>query len=120
MGRKNQIQPYLSVSAGDMSQASITGSETVVAQTDVVNVLVSWSGAQSSNGTFKIQAWTDSTIGWHDLDFGNTINLDTSSGSHQLIIQQVSFLKIRPVYTRVNGSATGSLNVVVFATTIGA
>jgi hypothetical protein len=125
MSRKQQIQPYQAIDAGNLSDASITGQETVVFQTDVVEYLVTWSGGQATNGNIKIQASHDNSkatpaSSWFDLDFGSTISLDGASGNHQLIISQVSFAKVRPVYTRTNGSASGSLNINLIATTKGA
>lgn len=123
MGRKNQIQPFTSIGSadvsGDMSLASITGSETVVSQTDVVQYQVEWTGAQATNGTIAIEASIDG-LSWFELDFGSLIPLNGASGDHQIIIQQVSFVKVRPVYTRTNVSATGTLTVKLFATTVGA
>lgn len=120
MGRKQIIQPFTAVDAGNLSDASITGSETNVEQTDVAQYVAIWSGGQATNGDLKVQGYLNDITGWFDLDFGATISLDGASGNHQLIIQQVSFKKIRPVYTRTNASASGSLNIVVFATTKGA
>lgn len=125
MSRKQQIQPYLAIESGNLSDASITGQETVVFQTDVVEYLVTWSGGQSTNGDIKIQASHDTSkatpaSSWFDLDFGSIISLNGASGNHQIIIEQVSFAKVRPVYTRTNAGATGSLNINLIATTKGA
>lgn len=125
MSRKSQIQPYLAINAGSMASASLTGSVTNVFQTDVVEYLVTWSGGQATNGSFKIQYTHDTSdntpsSAWYDLDFGVTIVLDGAAGSHQLIINQVSFSKLRPVYTRTNVSATGTLNANIIATSKGA
>lgn len=119
MGRKQQIQPFKAISSGDMSQASITGLETTVAQTDVVQYDVEWSGATATSGDITIQGTIDGT-NWFDLDFGTTISMTGASGNHQLIIRQVSMVKLRPVYTQTNPAATGTLLINLFATTVGA
>lgn len=120
MGRKSQIQPFLSVRSGDLSLAEIIGSESTVFQTDVVNCIFVWSGGNTTNGNISIEVWSSDDIGWTALDFGTTIVLDGASGSHTLIIEQVSFLKIRPKYSRTNPVATGILKVSLVATTVGA
>lgn len=120
MGRRNQIKPYLLLSAGDLSQASITGNESTVAQIDVINLTVTWSGAQATNGNLTIEYWNSSVQGWIALDFGATISLNGATGSHQITITDIAFEKIRPVYTRTNGSASGTLNIVIVASVGGA
>ena len=119
MGRKQQIQPFKCIENGNLSSASITGIETTVAQTDVVQYEVEWSGASLTSGDISVQATLDG-VSWFNLDFGTTISLAGAAGNHQIIIKQVSFIKTRLIYTRTNPSATGSLNVTVFATTVGA
>jgi hypothetical protein len=119
MGRKQQIQPFKTISNGDLSLASTTGIETTVAQTDVVQYDVEWTGASLTSGDISIEATLDGVV-WFTLDFGSTVSLAGASGNHQLIIKQVSFIKTRPVFTRTNPSASGTLNVTVFATTVGA
>jgi hypothetical protein len=119
MGRKNQIQPFLSMPSGDLTQASIVGLESTVFQTDVVNCIFSWAGGNTTNGDIAIEVWSSADIGWVPLEFGATISLNGASGAHTLIIEQVSFLKIRPKYTRTNASATGTLKVLIVATTVG-
>jgi len=120
MGRKNQIRPFLLIQNGGLDQANIDGKETVVAQTDVVNILAVWTGGQATSGNLIVEVWSSDATGWVALDFGATISLDTASSNHQLIIQQVSFEKVRVKYSRTNGSASGTLNVAIFATTVGA
>jgi hypothetical protein len=125
MGRKQQIQPYLAIEQGDLSDLTITGEETTVFQTDVVEYLVTWSGGQATNGNISIQFTHDNSKAtpaseWHDLDFGSTISLSGASGEHQIIINQVSFSKVRPIYTQTNVAASGVLNINLIATTKGA
>lgn len=120
MGRKNQIRPFLLIKDGDLSQAIISGKESVVSQTDVVNILAVWTGGQATNGNIVVEVWSSDATGWVALDFGAVIALDTASGNHQLIIQQVSFEKVRVNYVRTNGSASGTLQISIFATTVGA
>lgn len=119
MGRKQQIQPFKTIDSFDMSVGSFTGKQTHVKQTDVVQIDVEWSGGQVSNGTIAIEATIDGIV-WFELDFGSTISLAGASGNHQIIIKQVSFTDIRPVFTQTNPSATGTLTATLFATTVGA
>lgn len=117
MGRKTQIKPFKLMNAQDISVASVTGADSTVEQTDIAMMNVSWSGGQATNGDITIEAFDG--FAWHPLDFGATISLDGASGNHQLLID-VSFQKLRPVYTRTNASASGALDVSIFATSKGA
>ena len=102
-----------------MSQVSLIGAATTVNQFDTLSYFFKWSGAQATNGSISIQASLDGITYW-DLDFLTTISTDGVSGTHQLLITKVSFNFARPVYTRVNAGATGSLSVELFATGVGA
>lgn len=120
MGRKHVIYDYRAIVDGDMSQASITGDVTTVGQLDVVTYNVEWSGAQATNGNLTIEFSNDKGATWKTLSFGSVPALDTAADHHELIIQAVGFDLLRPVYTRTNVSASGTLNVRVFGTTKGA
>ena len=95
------------------------GSTTHVKQTDVVQYSLSWSGGQATNGDITVEADNGDGI-WFPLDFGATVSLDGVSGSHQLVVTQVSFVNMRLSYSRTNVGATGALNATVFASTKGA
>lgn len=123
MSRKSKILPYKTILNGNLSDAQIIGKSTTVKETDVVHMNVKWSGAQPTSGTFKVEATMDTdpaNAEWFELDFGATISISGVSGDHQLVIQQVSFLHVRPVYDRTNVGATGALDVQLFATSKGA
>ena len=119
MGRKNIVYNYKPIVAGDMSDGSITGDKSTVAQYDTVTYKFKWSGGQATNGDIGVE-YSDDEVNWDDLEFGTTITLDGASGSHRLIINEVGFKFTRPKYTRTNGSATGALEVSEFATNKGA
>lgn len=102
-----------------MSQASIIGDTTHVAQHDTVTYHTAWSGGQLTNGDLTIEASLDGET-WETLDFGATMSLDGASDADRAIINEVGFSYVRPVYTRTNALATGTLNVSVFASNKGA
>lgn len=120
MGRKSQIKPFLLIESGDLSDASITGTESTVAQIDVINLTVTWSGGQATNGDLEIEYFNKDSLGWSALDFGTTISLDGASGNHQIVITEIAFEKLRPKYTRTNAGATGAIDVLIVASTGGA
>lgn len=109
----------MSVPSGDLTLVSVTGEESTVFQTDVVSFIFAWTGGNTTNGDASLEVWSNDAIGWTTLDFGATISLDGASGSHTLVIEQVSFLKVRPKYTRTNALATGAFKVSMVATTVG-
>lgn len=119
MGRKNLVYNFKPLVDGDLSQATLTGTLTDVSQFDTVTYDFSWSGGQSSNGTIGIQYSRDN-VTWTALDFGTTISLGAVSGTHSLVITEIGFQYVRPYYIRTNGSATGLLNISLFATNKGA
>lgn len=120
MGRKHIIYDYRTITDGAMSSASITGEVTTVGQLDTVTYNVEWSGGQATNGNIEVQFSNDKGATWKALNFGTAIPLNTAADHHELIIQAVGFDLLRAVYTRTNGSASGTLNVRVFGTTTGA
>ena len=119
MSRKNLIYDFKPLTAGDMSQASLVGLQTDVSAFDSITYNVTWTGGQTTNGIIGVQYSKDG-LTWYLLDFGATIALNTDSDSHRLVITEVGFKFTRPVYTRTNGSATGTLDISIFCTTKGA
>lgn len=122
MGRKNIVYDFHAIDSGDMTQATVTGKESIVAQMDTVTYEFQWSGGQATNGDLSIEYSRDEKEPrvWKPLQFGVTINTDGASGTHQLIITEVGFKYTRPAYTQTNLSSTGIINCSVFATNRGA
>jgi hypothetical protein len=82
---------------------------------DVVTFKAVWSGAQATNGDFSIDV-SDDQINWYSLDFGQAMPLDGAIGSSHMIISEIGFKFLRCSYSQSNPSATGLLNITVFAT----
>lgn len=122
MGRKNIVYNFKSLKSADMSTAQLLGVLSNVAQFDTVTYEFSWSGGAATNGNIAIEYTRDEFEPkiWKELDFGAVIDTNGASGTHRLIITEIGFLATRPKYDRVNGAATGSMNVSVFATNKGA
>lgn len=122
MGRKNLVYNFKPIEAGDMTLASITGKETDVAQMDSVTYEFSWSGGNTQNGDISVEYSRDTKEPktWKALDFGATIDTNGASGAHRLIITEIGFQFVRPVYDRTNVAATGTMEVSLFATNKGA
>ena len=122
MGRKNIVYDFKPVVDEDMSQVQIIGKESIVAQHDTVTYEASWAGASAINGDISIEYSRDEQEPktWHKLDFGTTMSLDGASGTHQLIITEIGFKFLRPVYDRTDAGAAGLLNWSIFATNKGA
>ena len=118
MSRKNIIYDFKPIIAGAMTSVSINGTPTTVAQHDTATYKIKWSGGQATNGNLSIES-SDDLIIWSPLDFGATINTNGASGEHRLIINEIGFKYLRPVYTRTNAGATGTLEASLFASNKG-
>lgn len=117
-GRKSNLKRFQIISAGDMSQSSITSAVTNIEFMDNIGIQLNWTGSPS--GTFAIQVSLD-----YDQDNnGNVINAgnwvsvtltptpDTSvSPPIYIDMNQLSSPWIRVVYTKVSG--TGTLNAFI-------
>jgi len=103
---------------GDMSQVEVIGQQSSVKNFDVVTYSVKWTGGALTNGNVEIQKSKDG-ITWQALDFGLPIALATASDSHEIIINEIGFTYLRPVYKRTNVSATGLLNIEIFSSNKG-
>lgn len=122
MSRKSRIRPYKTIDGGDLSNPTVEGSITTVKETDVVQVNFEWTGGTIgvTAGTIEILATmaenpNDPDAYWFNLDFGATIEIIDDAGDHQLVIEQVSFMHLKPKYTQTDVSAIGTLNATVFA-----
>lgn len=120
MSRKNNLQVFQLITAGDMSAASLTSPVTNIQFLDNIGIQLSWTG--SPVGTFTVQVSAD----YNQDSLGNvlaaghwvTLTLPTSpttaSGSPiYLDLNQLSAPWIRVVYTKTSG--TGSLSAFITA-----
>ena len=120
--RKNVLKTFKSLSAADMSLASVQSQPTNTENLDSGVAIVSWSGTapvgvmtvQGRNIKQDANGLTNSD--WVDLDF-DTINISGASGKHQLIFTSLPFTEIRFVYTSTSGS--GLLDVYFTAKQVG-
>lgn len=122
MSRKNIVYNYKPIIDGDMSQVSIKGEESNVAQYDSVTYEFKWSGGQATNGDIGVEYSKDEKEPrtWRPLDFGTLVPTDGASDSHLLVLTLVGFKFTRPFYTRTNAGATGTMNVSIFSSNKGA
>lgn len=119
MGRKNILKDYVSVVSGNMASTSFQGPITTVNQFDVLSYFFEWSGGQATNGNIGLMVSLDNKS-FYQLDFGQNIPTNSTSGEHQLLVKDVSFNYCYPFYTQTNGSATGTMKIELFATNKGA
>lgn len=124
-GRKNNLLNYNTITAGDMSQASLTSTVTNIQFLDDIGCQFSWTG--SPVGTIAIQVsadyaqdgmsppnvtnaghWIPLTFTyWNGSAFVTDTSIPTSVGSPVYI--DLAFLSapwIRAVYTKTSGSGT--------------
>lgn len=129
MARKNTLQSYKTINAGDMSTASLTSTVTSIQYLDDIGVQFTWSG--SPVGTFAVQVSADfvrdDTNGqvmntghwvpivlsyWNGTVFVTDTSLPTSVGSPIYVdLALLSAPWIRVVYTKTSG--TGTLTAVI-------
>lgn len=125
MARKDTIQNFLPFgSSGCDMSSSQTSTYSNVLGMDNIGLLLSWSGASSPVGSFSVEVSNDynnsnaiNSGTWIALDFGSTISISGSSGSHEININQLPYSWIRTKYTRTSGS--GTLNVFLSAKQMG-
>lgn len=116
MGRKHVVTEFFAISAGGMSDASITSTQSDCQQVDHFQYVVSWTGS-TPIGILEVQQSTDGNT-WAALDFDSVIAVTGNTGSHTLIIEKISFKYCRLVYTKTSG--TGTLIAKYSASTVGA
>lgn len=118
-GRKNNLQSYQIITAGDMS-ADITSAVTNIQTLDNIGIQLNWTG--SPVGVFEVQV----SIDYAQDNFGNVINAghwtpidfqvgpSTTDGSPiYLDLNQLSAPWIRTFYDRTSG--TGTLSAYITA-----
>jgi hypothetical protein len=118
MGRKNQIPEFYSIKEGDLS-GNLTGSQSVVGQTDRATYIADVSGTDI-DGSLKIEISKDGTI-WDVLPIDPPILLSNLNTQAIVSISDITWNLMRPVYTDTSGAtAIGTLNVRMTASTEGA
>jgi hypothetical protein len=110
LARKHVVYGYKPFNNVDLA-SSQTSSEIEVGQSDYGSIFVSWSGS-SINGTLEVQAKNGDKGTYHALDFGAAISIAGTSGSHDIILNELPFTHLKLVYTRVGGTGSMSAEVV--------
>jgi hypothetical protein len=118
-GRKNTLPPFKVITAGDMSQASLTSLVTDISTLDNIAIEMVFSG--SPTGTFAVQGSLDyaqdymgnvtNAGNWTPLTLSPTPVSSGSAGTILINLNQLAFPYIRTVYTKTSG--TGSLTVFI-------
>ncbi len=119
MGRKNYSPAFKVIDQGDISGNLVSKVSTVDLQ-DRVLYDVEWAGAGGVLGDFEVQISDDKNddSSWVALDFSQPLQLTTDTGSHQILITDLTCKYIRFVYTFSAG--TGAITVTYRATSQGA
>lgn len=123
MAKKNAIEPFAVIAAGDMS-GDITSAFTDIRYLDNVAYTVSWDGT-SPAGEILVDVTMDDVQNsaqnpsplWTPLDFGTTISVSGNTGNHILNLTQLGFAFIRLRYDRTSG--TGTMRVKIESKSVG-
>lgn len=110
MPRKNVIAPISIITAGDMSQATLTSSVTNLQYLDNVGIQFIFTG--SPTGTFSVEVSNDNS-NWTALSLSPTPAATGSAGNQYVDLNQLSAAWIRAKYTKSSG--TGSLTALLTA-----
>lgn len=102
-----RVLPETILSAGDMSQASLTSLNISLNQLSSVSIQCVFTGAPS--GTIKLQFSVDATTWTDDADSSYTI---AAAGDLMYLVNKMPAQYVRSVYTKSGG--TGSLTIKVF------
>lgn len=113
-GRKNFLPPFTIITAGDMSQASLTS--TIVNIQYLDNICISFVFSGSPVGTFSIEGSNTynqtpegsiTSVGtWTPIVLNPVAIAAGTSGSVLLDLNQLSFPWIRAIYTKTSGTGT--------------
>jgi len=119
MGRKTYSPAFKVIDQGDIS-GSLTSKVSTVDMQDRVYYEVEWAGAGGVLGDFEVQVSDNQndSSSWVALDFSQPLQLTTDTGSHQILIKDLTCKYIRFVYTFTAG--TGTMDVTYRATSQGA
>lgn len=119
MSRKSVLKKYQIISAGDMSQASITSAVTTIDLLDDIAIQLNFTGAPI--GTFQVQISTDyaqDTFGnvtvagnWIPYPLAPAPVAAGSANQIMVYLELVPPSYIRTVYTKTSG--TGTLNAFI-------
>lgn len=128
MSSRPLIKPIPVIVNGDMSQASLTSSPTIIDNISMLSYALSWSGT-SPVGTVSVQGSNDYTTNsaggsgnagtWTTLILNSsgtpspTVPVTGNTGTGAVDITATAFYALRLVYTKTSGS--GTLQVVVKA-----
>jgi hypothetical protein len=107
---KRYLAPYLVLSAGDMSQATLTSTVTEIPYLDNVVYQATWSGTPT--GTFSVEVSLDG-VNYVPLGLSPTPSASGSASSAIIELNQLGERFVRLVYTRIAGS--GTLNAYIAA-----
>lgn len=116
MGRKNVVKSFLMIDAGDMSD-DITSEVVNVINMDKASIHISWSGT-SVDGELTVEARNGDNDDWYELDMNSVIAVDSDTGGHQIIFNELPFTDIRLNYVRTAG--TGSMDAYISMKVVGA
>lgn len=105
MGRKHVVYGFQLFDATTLGSTQ-TSAEVEVGQSDYGSIFLEWTGT-APVGVITVQAKNGTNGTYRDLDFGSTISISGSSGSHDLILNEIPFTHMKVVYTRTSG--TGSM-----------
>lgn len=128
MSSRPLIRPFPVIANGDMSQASLTSTVTIIDNISMLSYTLSWSGS-SPVGTVSVQGSNDYTQNaaggtgnagtWTTLILNNggspspTIPITGNTGTAAIDITATAFYALRLVYTKASG--TGNLQVMAAA-----
>lgn len=116
MARKNVIYSYPLFNR-QVINATSTSPATNVQQLDQASIDLSWSSS-TLVATVTVQAKNGQYADWRTIDFGSSITISGSSGSHEILFLAMPFTDLRLVVTVTSGS--GTVNAVITAKSVGA
>jgi hypothetical protein len=118
-GRKNVLPTYQTITAGDMSQATITSKITDITFLDNMALQMDWTGTPV--GTFTIYGslnYAQDLFGnvtnpgnWVPITFSTAPVATGSAGDILINLNQLSFPYLKVIYTKTSG--TGVLNAYI-------
>lgn len=120
MSSRPMLAPQVVITAGDMSQATVTSIPTIVQNTSMLSYDCSWSGS-SPVGAITIQVSNtysqnaDGTVknagNWTTLTLSNTVPVSGNTGGAFIDVDATAAYAVRLVYTKASGTGTISATI---------
>jgi len=109
MSRKHVLYGFKIFDAVSLASTQ-TSVEVEVGQADYGSIFLEWTGT-APIGVVTVQAKNGDKGTYRDLDFSSSISVSGSSGSHDIILNDIPFTHLKLIYTRTSGTGSATASI---------